>query len=58
VVMVANLGVLELLTNFVCSSRARGLDISNVIVFATDAETREAMASLGVETFDDEGGEV
>jgi len=56
--MVANLGVLELLTNFVCSSRARGLDISNVIVFATDAETREAMASLGVETFDDEGGEV
>ena len=55
IVMVCNNGVLDLMMNFVCSARARNLDISSLIVFATDEETRTALTTLGVEVFDDKG---
>ena len=55
VVMVCNNGVLDLMMNFVCSARARNLDISNLLVFATDEETRTALTSMNIAVFDDEG---
>jgi hypothetical protein len=51
VVMVCNHGQSELLMNFVCSSRARGLDLSQVLVFATDEETRDLAEGLGLVAF-------
>ena len=54
VVMVCNHGQSELLINFVCSARSRGLDVSQALLFATDAETKELGESLGIRTFYDE----
>jgi len=54
IVMVCNHGQSELLMNFVCNSRAKGLDISQVLVFATDIETKELADGLGLTTFYDE----
>ena len=57
VVMVANAGVIELLANFVCAANSRKLDISTVIVFATDKETFDVALGLGLSAFfDEEGG--
>ncbi|KAI2494917.1 nucleotide-diphospho-sugar transferase [Fragilaria crotonensis] len=53
VVLVCNLGQSELLMNFICSSKARGFDLSNVLVFATDLETQKIAEALGVATFYD-----
>lgn len=53
VVMVCNHGQSELLMNFACSSRARGFDLSNVLVFATDMETKELAEGLGLAAFYD-----
>jgi hypothetical protein len=39
--MVANAGVLELLTNFVCAANSRNIDISNIVMFATDEEGKK-----------------
>lgn len=52
-VMVSNFGQSELLVNFVCSARSRGLDISSVLVFATDLETKALAESLGLTAFYD-----
>lgn len=52
--MVCNFGQSPLLMNFACSSRARGFDISNVLVFATDRETLELAQSLGLNAYFDE----
>jgi len=52
-VMVANFGQSELLVNFVCSARARGHDISSIILFATDPETKELAEGLGLVAFYD-----
>ena len=54
VVMVANFGQSELLMNFACTSKARGLDLGQVLVFATDQETKELSEGLGLATFYDE----
>jgi len=54
IVTVANHGQSELLMNFVCSSRARGLDISSLLVFATDQETKDLAEGLGVTVFFDQ----
>mmetsp|Transcript_31660 Transcript_31660/g.46709 ORF Transcript_31660/g.46709 Transcript_31660/m.46709 type:complete len:570 (-) Transcript_31660:53-1762(-) len=54
VVMVCNKGQSELLMNFVCSLKARGLDYSQVLLFATDVETKELAESMGVTAFYDE----
>ena len=43
----------ELLMNFVCSAKARGIDISAVLVFATDEETKELAEGLGLAVFFD-----
>jgi Nucleotide-diphospho-sugar transferase len=52
VAMSVNEGQSELFVNFVCTSRARGLDVSNVLLFATDAATAELASSLGVHVFE------
>ena len=54
IVMVCNHGQSELLLNFACSCRARGFDISQVLVFATDEETKELAKGLGMHAFYDE----
>jgi len=54
VVMVCNKGQSELLMNFVCSVKARNLDYSQVLVFATDIETKELAESMGLTAFYDE----
>jgi hypothetical protein len=40
--------------NFVCTSRARGFDLSSVLLFATDEETRDLAHGLGLNVFFDE----
>lgn len=54
VVMTCNHGQSELLMNFVCSSRAKGFDLSNVLVFPTDVETKELADGMGLTTFYEE----
>jgi Nucleotide-diphospho-sugar transferase len=54
IVMVCNHGQSELLVNFVCSAKARGHDISGILVFSTDKETEEISKNLGLATFYDE----
>ena len=52
-VMVSNFGQSELLINFVCAAKSRNLDISSIIVFATDLETKELAEGLGLVAFYD-----
>lgn len=54
IVMVCNHGQSELLLNFACSTHSRGLDISNIIVFATDEETKQLAESVGLAAYYDE----
>eukprot|EP00970_Alexandrium_tamarense_P000751 scaffold85_cov145-Alexandrium_tamarense.AAC.55 len=54
VVLTCNHGQSELLLNFVCSSKARGFDLSNVLVFPTDIETKELAEGMGLATFYEE----
>jgi hypothetical protein len=50
---VCNFGQSQLLLNFACAARARGLDVSNVLVFATDQETKDLAESVGLTAFFD-----
>jgi len=52
VVLVVNFGQSELLFNFVCNARARGLDLSKILVFATDKDAGELAKSLELAVFD------
>ena len=54
VVMVVNLGQIDLLINFVCSARNRQLDIGNVFVFAVDKECYEITKKIGLTSYYDE----
>lgn len=54
VVMVCNHGQSELLMNFVCNAHARGLDTSQVLLFATDLETKHLAEGLGLTAFYDD----
>ncbi len=54
IIMVCNMGQSELLMNFVCSVKARGLDYSQVLVFATDLETKALAEGMGLTAFFDE----
>ena len=54
VIMVCNEGQVSLLVNFVCSAKAKGFDISMVLVFATDHVTYDVAKGLGIEAFFDE----
>jgi len=51
VLMVCNKGQVSLLLNFVCSSKAKGFDISMLLVFATDKETYDIAKGLGIQAF-------
>ena len=51
VVMTCNAGYLPLLLNFVCASRARALDLSQLLVFATDQASYDAASSWGLTVF-------
>lgn len=51
IVMVSNFGHSELLMNFICSAKSRNLDVSNILVFATDEETFEITKSLGIAAY-------
>jgi hypothetical protein len=52
VVMVCNFGQSELFFNFVCSARARGLDLSRILLFATDEDIIGLATQLGIAVFD------
>ncbi len=51
IVSTVNEGQSELLINFVCSARSRGLDISNLIVFPTDLYSKNLAEEMGLATF-------
>ncbi|GKY99729.1 hypothetical protein MPSEU_000926900 [Mayamaea pseudoterrestris] len=53
-VMVTNLGHAELFINFVCAARRVNLDLSKVLVFATDHDTYELVRAMNVAAFYDE----
>jgi hypothetical protein len=53
VVMLCNHGQSELLINFVCSARSRNLDLSPVLLFVTDEETKALGEGLGLTVFFD-----
>eukprot|EP00429_Kryptoperidinium_foliaceum_P006766 CAMPEP_0176021354 /NCGR_PEP_ID=MMETSP0120_2-20121206/10367_1 /TAXON_ID=160619 /ORGANISM="Kryptoperidinium foliaceum, Strain CCMP 1326" /LENGTH=501 /DNA_ID=CAMNT_0017354467 /DNA_START=53 /DNA_END=1555 /DNA_ORIENTATION=+ len=53
-VMVSNFGQSELLVNFVCAAKARNMDTSNIVVFATDQDTKDLAEHLGLAAFYDE----
>ena len=55
IVMVCNKGQSQLLHNFVCNARAKGLDVSRVVMFATDQYTYKLCKELGIAAFYDEG---
>eukprot|EP00546_Thalassionema_frauenfeldii_P019774 CAMPEP_0178903354 /NCGR_PEP_ID=MMETSP0786-20121207/5111_1 /TAXON_ID=186022 /ORGANISM="Thalassionema frauenfeldii, Strain CCMP 1798" /LENGTH=517 /DNA_ID=CAMNT_0020574717 /DNA_START=125 /DNA_END=1675 /DNA_ORIENTATION=- len=54
IVLVCNLGQSELLVNFICHARAHKLDLSRVLVFCTDLETKKIVESFGLAAFYDE----
>jgi len=54
IVLVCNHGQSELLHNFVCNARAKGLDIGQIFLFATDEKTHKLAQSLGLASFHDE----
>ena len=49
--MTVNKGQSELLMNFICSARYRGLDLQNVILFPTDQFSKDIADSLDLATF-------
>lgn len=53
VVMVCNRGQADLLTNFACANKARGLSLEHVVVFCTDQETCDIATGLGMTGFYD-----
>lgn len=52
IVMVCNQGQSELLQNFACAARARGLDVSHVLVFCSDEYTCQLARGMGLFAFD------
>jgi hypothetical protein len=54
IVMVANHGQSQFFINFVCAAKSRGLDISRVLLFATDQETYHLAESMGIAVFYDD----
>ena len=51
IVSTVNKGQSELMMNFVCSSRSRGFDLKNFLVFPTDMFSKELAEGLGIATF-------
>jgi hypothetical protein len=52
VVMLVNRGQSSLFQNFVCSARSRDLDLSNVVLFATDPDAAEIARAMNVRVFE------
>lgn len=52
-VMVCNRGQADLLTNFACASKTRGLSLDNSIVFCTDQDTYDIVSDLGMTAYYD-----
>jgi Nucleotide-diphospho-sugar transferase len=53
IVMVCNLGQSALLHNFICNAKAKNIDLSRVVVFATDEATKTLCEGLGITVFYD-----
>lgn len=54
IVLVCNFGQSQLLRNFVCNARSKGLDLKQVFLFATDEKTYNLAKSLDITAFYDE----
>lgn len=54
VVFTVNSGQSELLTNFICSARSRGINTGNVLVFPTDEASHRLAQGLGLASYYDE----
>mmetsp|Transcript_26431 Transcript_26431/g.54489 ORF Transcript_26431/g.54489 Transcript_26431/m.54489 type:complete len:675 (+) Transcript_26431:140-2164(+) len=52
IVMTVNQGQSDLLTNFLCAARARDLDVSRVIVFVSDEETKFLVEGMSLDLED------
>lgn len=55
IVMFCNYGQAVLLNNFICTAQARNINLSNLIVFTTDQETTDMVASYGLTAYYDQG---
>ncbi len=55
VVTFTNYGQAVLLNNFICTAQARNINLSNLIVFTTDQETTDMVASYGLTAYYDQG---
>jgi hypothetical protein len=55
VAMTVNEGQAELFVNFLCAARSRGLDLSHLVLFATDDASYKLGKSTGVHTFEVRG---
>ena len=53
-VMVCNFGQSELLVNFACAAKSRGMGTSSILVFATDEQTKAVAQNLGLTASYDE----
>ena len=53
VVLTSNKGQSEMFRNFVCNARAKGLDLSHVVMFATDKATAQLSRELGIHVWHD-----
>ena len=51
IVSTVNQGQSELLMNFICSSRSRGFDLGNLLVFPTDVFSKNLAEGMGVSTY-------
>ena len=51
IVSTVNQGQSELLMNFICSSRSKGFDLSNLLVFPTDTFSKDLAEGMGVATY-------
>ena len=54
IVMVCNHGQADLLTNFACSNKARGLSLRNILMFCTDQATCDIATGLGMTAYYDD----
>lgn len=53
IVMVANVGVLDLLMNFLCSARQANIPFDSMVIFVGDEAVAAAVQSMGVAAFTD-----
>ena len=51
IVMVTNFGHSDLFINYCCAARAAGMDLSKILLFATDQDTKDMGDALGIQTY-------